>query len=552
MKPWERDWSQPAEQPKPWERQWAKSNEAPVKAEPESYDSTGTTGERFWAGMGYGMSSAYQNAADKGLGILERHPIAQDMKRLGLDPVGYIRQRLQTHLDEQKKLAEPLLNTTAGKVGRVAGGLAVAAPTIFVPGVNTYAGASLVGGATGGLTSEQRDAKGIATDTALGAAGGAAGKAVGDTAGKGFRILRDKATQYAAQRAAATQPMREAVENARTLGYTVQPTLANPTTLNARLEGFAGKAAVQQKASLKNQEVTNRLAKKALGLAEDDPLNAQVLAEMREQAGQAYGELAKQGKFTADAAYQLDLAKMRKPLESFAEDFPDLANNEVSRLVSALSKGEFNSTSTVEALKRFRFEGFANAKNPDPIKRELGRVQLQAADALEGLVERNLQKGGQSQLLQQFKDARKTIAKVYTVEDVLNSTTGNIDARQLAKLLDKGRPLSGDLRKVAEFAQAFPKAAEVQKSSVLGSSPLDLAVGATAATSVGPAGFLATMFRPTVQNLLLSPQYQSRMVMPRAPSPALQELLSNATNSEMFRRTAPVMGSLAGSELGKK
>ena len=51
--------------------------------------------------------------------------------------------------DEAKRLDKPIMNTAGGVTGNIVGNLAIAAPTAFVPGVNTIAGGAAVGGAMG-------------------------------------------------------------------------------------------------------------------------------------------------------------------------------------------------------------------------------------------------------------------------------------------------------------------------------------------------------------------------------------------------------------------
>lgn len=79
----------------------------------------------------------------------------------------------QKDIDAARELDRPLMNTTAGTVGNVAGYVAQALPVALIPGANTIAGGALAGGATGAVqpvgTGESR-----AGNVALGAAAGGA------------------------------------------------------------------------------------------------------------------------------------------------------------------------------------------------------------------------------------------------------------------------------------------------------------------------------------------------------------------------------------------
>src|SRR5262249_54170451 len=136
------------------------------------------------------------------------------------------------------------------------------------------------------------------------------------------------------------------------------------------------------------------------------------------------------------------------------------------------------------------------------------RAQHRIAASLEDLVERNLKRSGQEQLLVGFRDARTTLARVYDIEKALNPATGNVDAAKLAQALKKGRPLSGDLKQVADFAGAFPKAVQMPErmGSLPQTSPLDwAAAGITgAATGAGPITAAALAARPIARAAALS------------------------------------------------
>ena len=63
---------------------------------------------------------------------------------VGLGPSG-------AEVAEQRKMDAPLMDTGAGFAGNIAGNVAALAPTAFIPGANTYAGAALIGGGAGAL-----------------------------------------------------------------------------------------------------------------------------------------------------------------------------------------------------------------------------------------------------------------------------------------------------------------------------------------------------------------------------------------------------------------
>ena len=97
-------------------------------------------------------------------------------------------------------------------------------------------------------------------------------------------------------------------------------------------------------------------------------------------------------------------------------------------------------------------------------------------------------------------------------------------ATKLAAQLRKGKPLSGDMRTVAEFGEAFPKAAQALKESPKTFSPLDFGAAGIAAMSSGgnPLSAAGLLARPFMRSALLSSPAQKGMLM-RGPQLNLLE-----------------------------
>lgn len=326
----------------------------------------------------------------------------------------------------------------------------------------------------------------------------------------------------------------QGVQAARNAGYVVPPSQAKPTLGNRLMEGLAGKITTAQNASAKNQSVTNALAKAAIGA---DELTPEAIAAVRGAANQAYDDLARVGSFQADDAYRAALSKA-----AGSKALPGIANKEVDDLVEALSgQGALDAQQTIESIKRLRFEGSANKGVQDPVKKALGSAQMKIAAAMEDLIDRNLQASGRPELLGAYRDARTTLAKVYDVEKALTAA-GNIDAKKLAAQLKKGRPLTGELRTVAEFADQFPKAAQTLEGmgSLPQASPLDwtAATGLSLATS-NPLMMATVAARPMARSAVLSPAVQNRLTRP-ATENALARLIAEQSGPALYR-AAPAL-----------
>ena len=315
---------------------------------------------------------------------------------------------------------------------------------------------------------------------------------------------------------AATQPA----------GYVVPPSTLKPTASNVAMESLGGKIATAQTASLRNQEVTNRLASQSVGLSPNQPLTKNALKQIREQAGQAYENLGKSGQIQPDLDFYSDLARIRSNITQIQRDFPKAniaAGDEIADLVKSLQEPGFNARSGLAYIKELRKSATSNLlKTDDPAKRSLGTAQQQAADALEDMIERQLAQTGNQSLVDEFRAARQLIAKTYTVQNALE-TTGNVNAAKLAQLLRKDRPLSPELTIAARFAGAFPKAAAMpERVAGPGVSALDAAMaagGGAAGLAFQSPTTAATMValpfaRYGARNLALSRALQQSLLRP--------------------------------------
>lgn len=470
----------------------------PVDAQQEdpSYDPTAdmSTGQRLLAGVGKGMT-------DLGYGAGQL---------LGLVP--------QEAIAEKARIDAPLAATTAGKVGEVGGKIAAAIPAAFIPGAASIGGGAAIGAGLGALepVAEGNVLAGKAENAGVGALFGAAGNYAGQKLGT---LAKDRVS--AALDRLNTLRTGNAVQDAslaagQRLGMTVNPTQANPTFINRALEGMAGKLTTAQRAAEKNQPVINSVIRKELGLAADAPLTDDTFQALRNTAGQAYEAVKNIGRpITADKQYIDDLMNVAASNKRLAADFPELANANLDDFVQSLAKGEFGPDNAIEAIKQLRFNADTMFRSDDPAKKALAKASKNAANAMEGLVERNLKTMGADDLYKGFTDARQLIAKSYTAENAVNKGSGNVVASKLAAQLQKGKPLSGEMKEVAQFAASFPKATQEITSSMPGISPLDFfAAGGMSAASSNPLFMGGVLARPAAREAILSAPYQARMAAP--------------------------------------
>jgi hypothetical protein len=387
----------------------------------------------------------------------------------------------------------------------------------------------------------------------------------------------------------ATKP-RPGVLEAREAGYVLPPAaISEKPSLAARmLAGWSGKIKTQQAASSHNQDVTNRLAATALGLPEETPLTGSVYQDVRAGAGQAYQAVTESiPLIRSDRSYAADIAALSGKNSQAAKVFPGIVRNQaISDLATELRRvPEFPTEAGIEIVKQLRFNGNANLKaigdpskhalglaqreaanaiddliernitvagHPeiieayrilkelrfngkanlkaigDPNKHALGLTQRETAKVLDALIERNIAVAGQPEIIKAYRSARQLIAKSYDLEGATNPATGDINARGLARLSQKGKPLTGELQIIANVANAFPKT--VQSPPMFGHdeawSALDFFGGATAAVHGHPGIGAAIMGRPAARAVLLSKAVQDAMTNQRrgmVPLPMLTQ-----------------------------
>lgn len=324
-------------------------------------------------------------------------------------------------------------------------------------------------------------------------------------------------------------------------GYTMPPNQTNPTITNRVLEGVVGTPSVEGLASTKNQQITNALGRRALGVGENVPINETLLENIRADAGKAYQAIKDFGggkvAFKPDLRFQQDIADLGGGISETASRYPTAAKTaDIEALKQDLTKGPMTPADAVELTKKLRRDATANFKaSDDPMKLELARAQRGAADAIEGLVERNLIRAGRTDLIADFRAARSTIAKSYDVQSALNDATGNLDARVLARIANKGKPLSSELQSVADFSNAFPRSSIMpekggNRTGIGTWDAVMAAAGLGGATLVNPGLAAIGIARPLTRYGLTTKTYQNTMGLPSyepamTPGGRLAELL---------------------------
>ncbi len=359
---------------------------------------------------------------------------------------------------------------------------------------------------------------------ALRAAGRAAAPladAVAPTVQRVAGRIADAGEARAAVRAAEEAPKNQKIEQAKALGIRLAPSEAGGPT-GKILEGVGGKVQTEQALSRANAKVLNREAAKEIGLSDRQPMTEANIERLKQKQFAVYDRVKKAGRIAADDDFRQELEKVKDRTQQASADYPEDTNELIDKEINKFNRKSADAGSMLEKIKSLRGRASRNMKSPDAEKFELGVAQKKIATAMENLIERQV---SDKSLVSDFRNARTNLAKIYNVEDALGPN-GNISAAVLARQLDRGVPLSGNLRQIAEVYKEFPKV--LRSVDGLGGhapfSALDYLVGgveaaANPASAARVVGALAG--RPLARGVITSKAYQRAAIKPRTPKPSV-------------------------------
>lgn len=352
--------------------------------------------------------------------------------------------------------------------------------------------------------------------------------AMSSAAGPAKQAVKAKVAASDARSAAAKlkadkleAPTLRGVREANEAGFTLTPseTKQGGTTgaVAGAAEGLSGEPKLAKAASKKNAEVTNSLVRQDVGLPDDTPVSRDALRKVRADAGEKYEVLKKIDTIDNDATYFRDLDEVTKAYDTAAESFPHRNENPFQKVIDGLRQERVTGAAAVEEVKLLRADADKQYATGD---KALGRAYRDAANALDNSIDRHLTKmvdqGADPALataVDEYRAARKTIAKSYLADAALNDTTGNIDAAAYARALKKGAPLSGPGLQIARAAQQFPRM--FQKVEKLGNTGAPTIMDAGMALLGGSKEALMLGARPGARAALLSKPVQ-KMLTERA------------------------------------
>jgi hypothetical protein len=386
----------------------------------------------------------------------------------------------------------------------------VAAPFEALAGV-----ADKAGGAVTDLTGSPMI--GTATNTAIQGLPMAIGKVVPKVAG----VVRAKPNPALAAAADA--------------GFKTTPQEAGGGIVSQTAASLANEPRLARKIANENAGKAQDLVAQDLGLPKGTVLTHDVIDGVIEREGAAYQRLRKAGRVEIDEPFRKDLGKVIEDWQGAAEDFPR-KSNPVMEVYERLTQNEdgspklgFNANSGVSEIKNLRKDAGKAFRSGDA---ELGKANLAAAEAMEDIFDRHMSKPtvgsdgagvpGDAYAMNGFREARKRIAKAYDAQKALVGD-GQINPQAYAKLADKGRPLSGGAKEIAEAAKNFPRSMAKPSAQATGPQILD------ALPSLLNEKYLGLLFaRPIARSILASDPYQNMFLRNRG---GIREALSSSAFS---------------------
>ncbi len=506
------------------QNEWAKANPTAqnlTKTDPGQYDPSSpefqkrfgplsaSNFENFRAGWG-------KSAVDLGRGVKQNSPVLFEpfgipkamYRKFQEDVLGKVDEEdlaARKAYDLVKKNDAPLMDTKAGLAGNISGSVANTLPTMFIPGVNTYSGAALLGAGTAGLQPVGTEDSRL-RNMSIGAGGALAGKYVGGKIGNWATRSRPQgsaerqaAIAAADAEAAATTgeaaaqagingemqlaakgggysfgsvgddasagltPMQKQVlERGKQLGFKATPGQASGSKalqqLEAKLESQPMTSGPFNVIKENNARMVSREAAAAIGET-GDALDAPTLEKAFTRLSGVFDDAADDAARPIDPQQFLErFSQVQTELKGVSKGF---SNNElVQQLVEHAENGQATGKQLQSLTSKLGKVAYREMTSPSG-DRDLGQGLYQMKDYVDDLLE----SGMNGKRLAKFQLARKQYRNLMLLTSrvgILNPSTGNVNGRALASLLQqkdkagflRGQNTSG-MYDAARFAQAF-------------------------------------------------------------------------------------------------
>lgn len=394
---------------------------------------------------------------------------------------GFDKKAVQADVDESRKLDAPLMGTGSGQVGNFVGNVVPAIATMRIPGINTYTGAALSGGAFGALQPVSGN-ESRALNTLGGGAAGLIGQGLGNLISRAIRPVRS--TLPAAEQALAEEASR------RNIPLTAaQLTGSRPLQITESvMENLPFTSGPQIAKRTAQQQAFNRAVGATFGSAED-AITPEVAGAARTRIGQKFTDLAARNTLQADDALLSDLARIDENARRYLT--PDVGRVVLNRMDDVLARVE-NGTMNGTAYRNLDSElgKAARGTQSGDLRNALGDLR----GSLRNAMDRSISGADQAA----WKDARREYANLMTVAPVAaKNEAGDVSGKTLlaaANAANKnakfGAPSElGTLGRIgrAFVADQIPNSGTAQRALIQ-----NLITRPAAGSVLGAGGFAAT------------------------------------------------------------
>lgn len=310
---------------------------------------------------------------------------------------------------------------------------------------------------------------------------------------------RGAAGKTAAPSVSTATPEVQAATNA---GFKLTPEQAQSGFMGQAAQSLTGGAKLERMMSRKNAPVVNQLAADEIGV--NGPLSNASIQQAKAAPNAVYDAASKTGQVALDPAKFAGVkaaGTLQDPAIQALQDH-------------YATMGTIDAQDLLTDMRQLRAHAAKNIKAPNaPAQNDLGWAQQKASGALEDSLQDHLNgMGPQAPVtIDEFRDARTTLAKIHSVEDAFDGK--NVSPKDLAKQAERRVPLSGNLRTIADAASNFDRSFQ-DVSKIRNSGPFsgtDPLLGAIAGLS-HPAGWAAMLGPPAVRSMLASGAFQRAVV----------------------------------------
>lgn len=324
-----------------------------------------------------------------------------------------------------------------------------------------------------------------------------------------------------AERAKLGSVRDRVVSEATNRGFVIEPAGERPSAMNNTLQSLAGKAATHQEASTINSEIRNKLVREDLGLPPGAPLTPQTLEGIRTKAAEPYKVLE-----TISEQAKANLATLKKNKLTISDPHELAVASADPDMVREVADLAVKAGADVQALKKARIEQrqawdrYKDSRG-DPKFYDAAKEAEASVDAIENNILEASRKLGIPGLPEQLSESRRLIAKTHEVQYSLNDD-GYVSGKDLAKRLNQGAKLDGNLELIAKFTNSVPRVntdrSMIPPPSVdklKGYAAMSMALGG--GSTMGPKGIAlgALPYTDTaIRKLILSGPYQRGFATP--------------------------------------